>query len=177
MPQALEKLKEELLELLPPTIFFFIALHIVGLVRALMVKGTGLPLVSSAQIAIGALILGKAVLLADMLPSINRFPEKPLAYNVSWKTAIYFAVATLIHYLERLFDAWRVSGSVAAANDKLLAEIVWPHFWALQIVLLVLIFNYCVVRELGRVLGVRKLLQMFLGSPALDRPRSNDASR
>jgi len=65
---ALAKLKKEFLELLPPTIFFFVALHIVGLVRALMVKGTGLPAFSSVQIAVGALIFGKAVLLADMLP-------------------------------------------------------------------------------------------------------------
>jgi hypothetical protein len=163
MSKATETLKKEFLELLPPTIFFFIALHIVALVHVLMVKGTGLPASSSAQIAIGALILGKAVLLADLLPWINRFPDKPLAYNVAWKTAIYFAVATLIHYAERLFGAWRETGSVAAANAKLLAEIVWPHFWALQIVLLVLILNYCVLRELSRVIGGEKLLQMFFG--------------
>ena len=43
MNKAIEKLKEELLAVLPPTIFFFIALHIVALVRVLMTKGTGLP--------------------------------------------------------------------------------------------------------------------------------------
>lgn len=163
MSKATEKLKEELLALLPPTIFFFVALHIVAIVRVLMIKGTGLPVISSAQIAVGALILGKAVLLADLLPSINRFPQKPLAYNVVWKTVIYFAVATLIHYFERLFDVWREVGSVAAANTKLLAEMVWPHFWALQIILLVLILNYCVLRELGRVIGGEKLLHLFFG--------------
>jgi hypothetical protein len=48
------KLKEELLAVLPPTVFFFIALHIVGLVRVLMTEGTGLPVTSSAQIALAA---------------------------------------------------------------------------------------------------------------------------
>jgi len=37
-------------------------------------------------VAVAALILGKALLLADMLPVINRFPDKPLIYNVTWKT-------------------------------------------------------------------------------------------
>ena len=160
---ALAKLKKEFLELLPPTIFFFVALHIVGLVRALMVKGTGLPAFSSVQIAVGALIFGKAVLLADMLPSINRFPERPLAYNVAWKSMIYFAVATLIHYLERLFEAWRQVGALAAANEKLLSEIVWPHFWAVQIILLVLILMYCTMRELVRVIGKDKVRRIFFG--------------
>ena len=63
-----------------------------------------------------------------MLPFINRYPDKPLAYNVAWKTTIYVLVAMLIHYLERLVDFWRQAGSLVVGNQKLLAEIVWPHF-------------------------------------------------
>jgi hypothetical protein len=165
MGKAAEKLKEEFRALLPPTVFFFVMLHIVGLVRVLMVKGTGLAAVSSAQIAVGALILGKAVLLADLLPAINRFPDKPLVYNITWKTGIYFCIAILIHYLERLFDSAKEAGGIVAGNEKLLSEIVWPHFLAIQIVLLVLIFNYCVIRELGRVMGEGGLRRVFFGTP------------
>src|SRR6266550_6975593 len=100
-------LKKEFFELLPPTIFFFVALHIVTFIRVLMLKGTGISPMSSMSIAVAALILGKAVLLADMLPAINRFPNKPLIYNVAWKTLLYMVMATLIHYLERLIDFWR----------------------------------------------------------------------
>jgi hypothetical protein len=82
-------LKKEFFELLPPTIFFFVALHIVAFVRVLMLKGTGISPLSSMSIAVAALILGKAVLIADLLPMINRFPNKPLIYNVAWKTLIY----------------------------------------------------------------------------------------
>jgi hypothetical protein len=163
MSKVSEKIKEEFLALLPPTVFFFIALHIVALVRSLMVKGTGLPIISSGQIAMGALILGKAVLLADLLPAINRFPDRPLAYNVAWKTAIYFFIATFIHYLERLFDFWKEAGGFTAANEKLLAAIIWPHFWGIQIVLFVLILNFCVLREFGRAMGSDTLMAMFFG--------------
>lgn len=163
MSKLAEKIKEEIVALVPPTIFFFIALHIVALVRVLMVKGTGLPVTTSAQIAVGALILGKAVLIADLLPVINRFPDKPLVYNVAWKTTTYFLVALLIHYVERLVDFWREAGGLVAGNQKLLAEIVWPHFWAIQIVLVVLIFNYCVMHELARVIGAEKVREVFFG--------------
>ena len=124
MSNIAPKIKEEIAKLIPPTIFFFLTLHLIGLMRSLMLKGTGIPVVSSMVILVGALTLGKAVLIADALPIVNRFPEKPLAYNVAWKTLLYFIGATIIHYLEHLFDAWRVTGSVAAANEKLLAEIV-----------------------------------------------------
>jgi len=158
------KLKEEFFSLLPPTIFFFVALHIVTFVRVLMLKGTGISPLSSISVAVAALILGKAVLIADMLPMINRFPNKPLIYNVAWKTLIYLLVATLIHYLERLIDFWRQTGGLVAGNGKLLAEIVWPHFWAIQIILFVLIAMYCTMHELVRVIGKEKVLRIFFGA-------------
>ena len=43
-----------------------------------------------------------------------------------------------------------------AGNEKLLAEIVRPHFWAIQIILLVLIVMYCTMPELVRVIGKEK---------------------
>ena len=158
------KLKEEFFSLLTPTIFFFVALHIVTFVRVLMLKGTGISPLSSISVAVAALILGKAVLIADMLPMINRFPNKPLIYNVAWKTLIYLLVATLIHYLERLIDFWRQTGGLVAGNGKLLAEIVWPHFWAIQIILFVLIAMYCTMHELVRVIGKEKVLRIFFGA-------------
>src|SRR5215470_491005 len=129
MHKVLEKLKEEFFAVLPPTIFFFVALHIVTFIRVLMARGSHFEPFSTMSIAIAALILGKAVLIADLLPAINRYPDKPLAFNVAWKTLIYWLMATLIHYVERLIDFSRHAGSLAAGNAKLFAEIVWPHFW------------------------------------------------
>ncbi len=83
MTKLFAKLKEEFLAVLPPTIFFFVALHIIAFVRVLMLKGTNVPVSSTMAIIVAALILGKAVLIADMLPFINRYPEEPLIYNVA----------------------------------------------------------------------------------------------
>src|SRR6184192_1490642 len=163
MTKLSTKLKEEFFKLLPPTIFFFVALHIIMFIRVLMLEGTGVSPSSSISIAVAALILGKAVLLADMLPMINRFPNRPLIYNVAWKTLIYLVMATLIHYVERLIDFWRQTGSFVAGNKELLEKIVWPHFWAIQIILLVLIVMYCTMHELVRVIGKEKVLRIFFG--------------
>jgi hypothetical protein len=45
----------------------------------------------------------------------------------------------------------------------LLSEIIWPHFWAIQIILFVLIAAYCMVHELVRVIGREKALRIFFG--------------
>src|SRR5664279_1317849 len=164
MPKLTSKLEEEFFDLLPPTIFFFVALHVVALVHSLMLKAAGISPLSSVSIAIAALVMGKAVLLADMLPMINRFPDKPLIYNVAWKTFIYLLVSLVIHYLEHLIDFWRETGSFVAGNEKLLGEMVWPHFWAIQIMLFVLIVMYCTTHELVRVMGKERVLRIFFRS-------------
>ncbi|MCE0523868.1 MAG: hypothetical protein LV480_13250 [Methylacidiphilales bacterium] len=163
MSKLTHTIKKEFLELIPPTIFFFITLHVVALVHVLMLKGTGISPLSSISMAVAALILGKSVLIADLLPVINRFPEKPLVYNITWKTLIYLLLASFIHYLERLFDFSRQAGGIVAGNKKLLSEMVWPHFWAIEIILLVLIVMYCMMRELVRVIGREKAMRMFFG--------------
>jgi hypothetical protein len=60
MGKVSEKVKEEFLAMIPPTIFFFFTLGLVAVVRMLMTKGTGLPVSTPIQVAVGALILGRS---------------------------------------------------------------------------------------------------------------------
>jgi hypothetical protein len=163
MCKIFAKIREEIGAMLPPTIFFFIALHLVTLVRVLMLKGTSIALGTSVSVTVAALILGKAVVIADLLPVINRYPDRPLIYNITWKTVIYELIAMLVHYLERLVDSWRAAGGLIAANEKLLTEIVWPHFWAIHIFMTILILMYCTMREFVRVLGADNVRRMVFG--------------
>jgi hypothetical protein len=163
MSKTVEKVKEEFLKLLPPTLFFFVTLHIAALIRSLMVKGTGIETATSFSVTIAALVLGKSVLIADMLPAINRFPERPLIYNVAWKTMIYLVVAAVLHYLENLIEFWRKAGNFVSANRDLLANIIWPHFLAIQLVLFVIIVMYVTMSELIRVIGLEQVRRMLFG--------------
>lgn len=167
MHKLLAMLKEEFFAILPPTVFFFVALHILTVIRVLMAAGSHFQPLSTMSIAIASLILGKAVLIADLLPAINRYPKKPLAYNIVWKTMLYLLMATIIHYVERLIDFARQAGGIVAGNEKLLADIVWPHYWAIEIILFLLILAYCTARELVRVIGEKKAMRLFFGPPPL----------
>src|SRR5215470_258157 len=167
MHNLASKIKEEFVAAIPPTVYFFVALHLVAFIRVLMLKGTGIAAQSSISILVAALILGKSVLIADHLPIINRFPEHPLIYNIGWKTVIYLAISAVMHYLEHLYDFSREAGGIAAGNEKLLSEIVWPHYWAIQIILFVLILAYCTARELVSVIGRDKMLRVFFGPTPL----------
>jgi len=160
-------LKHEFHEVLPPTIFFLIAFHIVIFNRRLMLREYGLPLVSITSATVAALLIAKVVLITDTFAVINRFPDKPLMYNVVWKTVIYAVAALLIHYLEHLVPLWWRTGDLGAANRQLVHEIVWPHFWGTQMWLIVLLFVYCALRELIRAIGREKVIEMFFGRHAV----------
>ena len=159
------KLKHELQSLIPPTLFFFVAFHLIAFTRAMMLEEYGIRVSTFMAATVGALIVAKVVLLADLFPFINRFPDRPLIYNVLWKTGVYFVAAFGVHYLEHLVHFMRKHENFAAANRHLLDEVVWPHFWVVQMWLLVLLLVYCALRELVRALGRDKVRQMFFGSP------------
>jgi hypothetical protein len=165
-----ERIKHELLELVPPAIFFLIAFHLLTVTRALMLRQYGVRVSALAGATIGALLVAKVVLVADLLPAVNRFPQKPLIYNVVWKTAIYVVGAVLVHYLEHLIPVWWREGSLVAANRRLVAEVIWPHFWVVQIWLVVLLFVYCTMREFVHALGAQKVKVMFFGGGEPQRP-------
>jgi hypothetical protein len=158
------RIKHELVAVIPPTVFFFIAFQLIAFTRALMLQEYGIRVSTFVTASIAALVVAKVVLIVDLLPFVNRFPEEPLIYNVVWKTVFYLVVALLVRYVEHLIPFVREHGDLVMANRRLLDEVVWPHFWAIQIWLLVLFFVYCALRELIRVLGRDRALNMFFGA-------------
>jgi hypothetical protein len=74
MSRFWEVMKHEFHEVLPPTIFFLVAFHIVVLDRILLLRQYGLSLSSVAGATVAALLVAKIVLITDKFPFVNRFP-------------------------------------------------------------------------------------------------------
>ncbi len=167
MSRILSTVKHEFIKVLPPTIFFFVAFNVISITRALMLQEYGIDFSGVAAASIGALLVGKVVLVADKLPFINRFPEKPLIYNVAWKTVIYIIAVFAVRYVEHLIPFVREFGDLGIGHQHLLDKVVWPRFWSIQIWLLVLFFAYAALHELVRLIGRDEVLRMFFGRPKL----------
>jgi hypothetical protein len=165
MENIAARLKHEIAQVIPPAVFFFVTFNVIAVTRALMLEQYGITVPSFAAATIGALIVAKVILIVDLLPFVNRYPDKPLVYNVAWKTLIYVLAALLVRYVEHLISFARKHDSLLEANRHLLAEVIWPHFWAVQIWLALLLLIYCALRELARSLGGARVRHMFFGVP------------
>lgn len=168
--KILETIKHEFLAILPPTLFFFVSFCLLIMTNQLVLRQYHIPTAGFAGAVIGALIVGKVVLIADHFRFVNRFPDKPLIYNAAWKAGIYFAATLLVRYAEHLVPFLSKFGNFAEAHRHLVEEIVWPHFWLVQMWLLVLLFVYCALRELVRAIGERELTALFFGLPGKANP-------
>ena len=168
MSKIILRLKREILGAIPIVAFFFIVFQLLALTKALILKKYGIEVSTFLNATIAAAVVGKVVPIADLLPFMNRFPNKPLIFNIVWKTCIYMVAAFIVRYVEHLIPLIGEYKNLSVANRHLLAEVVWPHFWLVQLWLLVCFFIYCTIRELGRILGYEQLRSMFFGPGSPD---------
>jgi hypothetical protein len=68
MKRALIFLKHEFFEILPAAVFFFVALHLMIFVRALITGENSITVAASVTATVGALIVSKSILIVDALP-------------------------------------------------------------------------------------------------------------
>ena len=104
MSKIWQVVKHELLELIGPTVFFFVTFNVIAFTKKLFLEDYHINFSGFFVTAsVGALLVAKVVLIADEIPLINRFPRTPLVYNVIWKTAIYSVAALIVQFLEEFF--------------------------------------------------------------------------
>jgi len=164
-PSRLQRLSaavaHEIREAVPPAIFFFAAFQIIMVTRALLLEEYGLDTWSFVAATISALVVAKVILLADLLPFVDRYPDRALVWNVLWKSFTYIVVAFVVRLAEHLIRGWHRTGDLTSAVRGLPDEIVWSHFWYVIIWMFVLFLTYNAGRELTRVLGAERVRELF----------------
>lgn len=163
MNRTLAFLKKELLELLPPTIFFFVVFHTVVVARALLGASSGISMTTSAAATIGALVVGKAILIADALPLFRRFESRLLIYNVVWRVVLYLCIVLVFQLLEEVIPLVSKYGGLAAAAEHLIAEIHWTRFWATHLLLGLFLVFWASTTALVGIIGADRCLEIFFG--------------
>src|SRR5215467_15668185 len=127
-------LLHEFLEILPPTIFFFIGFNLIVLTTNLLLSDYGAQVASFMIATVSALVVGKAVLIANAMRAIRRFDSAPLIRPILFKTFFYWAAVFIVRLLERWIEYLRSSDHVFGGFvPHEIGVFSWGHFIAVQL--------------------------------------------
>jgi hypothetical protein len=155
-------LAHEFREMLAPTLFFFVSLNLIVLTVALLSDDHQLSVVSHISATIGALLVGKAFLLADKLPLTDRYAGRPLIYGALWSASVYLAITFALHLAERLISAATGSRGFLYAAKADVASVDWGVFLVIQIWLALLLVIFAVAKVAVAAIGPEQVRRMFL---------------
>jgi hypothetical protein len=152
---------KELKEVIPPTLFFAISFNIIVLTTQLILDDYLQQFAGFAIATTSALVVGKAVLVANSMPLLRRFDRAPLIQPILFKTILYFAVVFIVRFLEKVIEYWSGGGTWAGIPDYVADHFTWHRFAAIQIWLFVLFLIYVTATELNTLFGHGELVKIL----------------
>lgn len=152
-------------EMLPPVLFFFIPLMLIFMVLKLLALQYEIRFYAFARAAIGALILGKVILLMEMAERKSAASRYPRAIVVTFKTVIYATAVFLFEFGERVLRAWYDRGNLHEALAMVKANANLDHFLALLILVCMIIAMYLAMEEISHAMGEGALTRLFFKRP------------
>ena len=166
--RVVHRILHEVRQAIPPTLFFFIGFNFIVLTTNLLVAQY-LVAVSSFMLAtMSALIVGKAVLVANNLPIIRLFDRAPLIQPVLFKTSVYWVIVFLVRLVER-FVHFMIEGNAASGfAAHLITTFEWRRFLAISLWLFVLFFIYVTLAEFSQLFGSGEIRRLIFTSRPSD---------
>ena len=152
---------KELREILPPTVFFAVSFNLVVLTTDLILADYRASFANFMVATMAALVVGKSVLVANIMPFLRRFDTAPIIQPVLFKTVVYWAVVFLARFLEKLVEYLFAGGAVSKIPEYVAIHFTWHRFAAIQIWIFVLFLIYTSAEELNARLGNDELTKIF----------------
>ncbi len=148
------------------TLYFFLCFGIILTLKKLMLATYEIEFYALSGAVVGALIVGKVVVVLDKTWAGNRFDAShSIGVAVLYKTTTYSAVTLLVLLAEKMFHAYRESGMLGEAFME-----VWAHrdrnlIFAKVLCIGLTFLGYHLYKGLDRRLGEGTLIRLVLKRP------------
>ncbi len=162
----LSTVKHEAKEVGLVTLYFFLCFGIILTLKKLMLATYAIEFYAISGAVVGALIVGKVLVLLDKTRAGNRFDAShSIGVAVLYKTTVYSAVTLLVLWAEKMFHAYRESGMLGEAFME-----VWTHrdrnvIFAKVICIGLAFLGYHLFKGIDRRLGEGTLKRLVLKRP------------
>jgi hypothetical protein len=152
---------QEFRQVLPPTIFFAVGFNIIVFTQRLILAEYMIEFSGYLVAVVMALVVGKAVLVADKMPFLRIFDHAPLIAPILFKTVVYWLFVFLARLLEALAHYVFETGGLGGFGTHMVEHFSWNRFLFIQTWILVLFLLYCTAAEVAGLLGDGELARIF----------------
>jgi hypothetical protein len=159
--RALAFFLHEFRQVVPPTIFFAVGFNLIVFTQRLILAEYMIEFSGYLVAVVMALVVGKAVLVADKMPFLRRFDHSPLIVPILFKTVVYWAFVFIARLLEALVHYLFETGGVLGFGGHVADHFSWNRFLFIQTWILVLFLLYCTAAEISGLLGDGELFRVF----------------
>jgi hypothetical protein len=146
---------------LPPTLFFAVAFNLIVFTTNLMIHDYWFRLSGFLLATTTALIVGKAVLVANHIRLIDRFRGAPLIQPILYKSVFYTLVVLAVRIAERFIHLAIDDRGFGAAFEAAVHDFTWRRFAAVQIWIFTCFLIYVTATEISNLLGEGQLFRLF----------------
>jgi hypothetical protein len=156
-------LLHEFRQMLPPTIFFFLGFNLILFTKRLILEDYLIQFTGFFLATVSALVVGKVVLVAEMMPLLRRFDGEPLVKPILFKTVVYTVLVFIARLLEAFIHYVAGGGAVGRGGfiEEQLGSFSWHRFIATQMWIFVLFLVYVTANEINQLLGDGELFKIF----------------
>jgi hypothetical protein len=154
-------LLKEFHHILPPTVFFAAGFCLIVATQRLLLQEYLAELAGFMVAITSALVVGKAVLVADKMPFLRTFDNAPLIRPILFKTVVYWVFVFIARFLERVLHYALDTGQITGFFVDLDAHFSWHRFLFIQTWIFVLFLVYTSAAELNALLGDGELWKIF----------------
>lgn len=155
------RLLHEAREAVLPTIFFFVGFNFIVFTTNLLLADYAVAVSSFMLATVAALVVGKAVLVANAMPLLGLYDRAPLIRPILFKTAFYWVVVFFARLLERFVHFALEGNPPGDFIAYLITTFSWHRFSAISLWILALFLIYVTASEFSHLFGpdeMRRLL-------------------
>ncbi|WRH65492.1 MAG: hypothetical protein RSE13_16725 [Planktothrix sp. GU0601_MAG3] len=115
----------------------------------------------------GALVLGKVILLSEKVPIVERYEDKPLIISVGYKSILFTIIALFFNSAEHLIVGLFQQESLGRILMELQNQVSQIDLFYQVLCLLIVFVPFFTMRELDKILGKGTLFNLFFNSRSL----------
>ena len=155
-----EKVRHEFIEYWINVVYLTLVFAAFTEYRRLILASHDITYTNYGVAVIEALVLGKVIMIGDVFRLGRGLEAKPLIYPAIYKTVVFTVFVGIFKIIEHaIIVLWK--GGAATEILVELSEKWFLEVFANSLVILVAFIPFFAVKELGRVLGEKKILTLF----------------